>query len=158
MKFLWFGKKKSVTPVEAAPPPVLQEVYSVSGYICETNPEAGAKNTELSAQLINSAILSILSEANSPADIAAQEFFQERGANVLPLSDYAFSTERGFSGRILDGQIKRTVLIGPAAVIARVTTPLSGALANAVASSPEQFLVAIDGIAYAAFGISKELI
>ncbi len=158
MKFLWFGKKKSVTPVEAAPPPVLQEVYSVSGYICETNPEAGAKNTELSAQLINSAILSILSEANSPADIAAQEFFQERGANVLPLSDYAFSTERGFSGRILDGEIKRTILIGPASVISRVTTPFTEALLNAVASSPEQFVVAIDGIAYATFGITKEMV
>ncbi len=158
MKFLWFGKKKSVTPVELAPPAAPQEVYSVSGYICETNPEAGAKNTELSAQLINSAILSILSEANSPADIAAQEFFQERGANVLPLSDYAFSTERGFSGRILDGEIKRTILIGPASVISRVTTPFTEALLNAVASSPEQFVVAIDGIAYATFGITKEMV
>ena len=158
MKFLWFGKKKAATPVEVAPRPLPQEIYSVSGYVCETNPAAEAKNTELNAQLINSAILSILSQGGSPADTAAQEFFQERGANVLPISEYVFSAERGFSGRILDGQIKRTVLIGPAAVIARVTTPLSGALANAVASSPEQFLVAIDGIAYAAFGISKELI
>ena len=158
MKFLWFGKKKASKQVEVTPPPAPLEVYSVVGYICETNPEAGAKNTELSAQLINSAILSILSQANSPADIAAQEFFQERGANILPLSEYAFNAERGFSGRILDGSIKRTILIGPARVIARVTTPFSGTLLNAVASSPEQFVVAIDGIAYATFGITKEII
>jgi hypothetical protein len=158
MRFLWFGKKKTVKPVETPPPPTPQEVYSVIGYICETNPEAGAKNTELSAQLINSAILSILSQANSPADIAAQEFFQERGANVLPISDYSFSAERGFSGRIQDGDIERTVLIGPASVIARVTTPLSNSLASAAANNPDLFVIAIDGIAYAAFGITKEFI
>ena len=158
MRFLWFGKKKPLKPVEITPPPAPQEVYAVSGYVCETNPEAGAKNTELSAQLINSAILSILSQANSPADIAAQEFFQERGANILPISDYSFSGERGFSGRILDGEIKRTVLIGPVEVIARVTTPLNRSLANTIESNPGSFVVAIDGIAYAAFGITKELI
>jgi phosphatidylserine/phosphatidylglycerophosphate/cardiolipin synthase-like enzyme len=158
MKFLWFGKKKSVTPVELAPQAAPQEVYSVTGYICETNPQSGAKNTELSAETINSAILTLFSQAQSPADIAAQEFFQERGANVLPLSDYAFSVERGFSGRILDSQIKRTVLIGPASVIARVTTPLSTLLADAVASAPEISVVAIDGIAYAAFSITKEVL
>jgi len=69
MKFLWFGKKKAVKQVEVTPPPAPQEVYSVVGYICETNPEAGAKNTELPAQFINSAILSILSKAHSPAAI-----------------------------------------------------------------------------------------
>lgn len=158
MKFLWFGKKKASKQVEVTPPPAPQEVYSVVGYICETNPEAGAKNTELPAQFINSAILSILSKAHSPADIAAQEFFQERGANLLPVSDYAFSAERGFSGRIQDGEIKRTVLIGPTSVISRVTTPLSSSIANAAASNPDLFVVAIDGIAYAAFGITKEII
>jgi len=158
MKFLWFGKKKAAKQVEVTPPPAPQEVYSVVGYICETNPEAGAKNTELPAQFINSAILSILSKAHSPADIAAQEFFQERGANLLPVSDYSFSAERGFSGRIQDGDIRRTVLIGPASVIARVTTPLSNSLASAAANNSDLFVVAIDGIAYAAFGITKELI
>ena len=158
MKFLWFGKKKAAKQVDVTPPPAPQEVYSVVGDICETNPEAGAKNTELPAQLINSAILSILSKSHSPADIAAQEFFQERGANLLPVSDYAFSAERGFSGRIQDGEIKRTVLIGPTSVISRVTTPLSSSIANAAASNPDLFVVAIDGIAYAAFGITKEII
>ena len=157
MKFLWFGKKKSVTPVELAPPAAPQEVYSVTGYVCETNPQSGAKNTELSAQTINSAILTIVSQVNSPADIAAQEFFQERGANVLPLSDYAFSAERGFSGRVLDEQTQRTILIGPAPAIVRVTTPLASSIATAAASNPDIFVVAIDGIAYAAFGITKEL-
>ena len=122
MKFLWFGKKKASKQVEVTPPPAPQEVYSVVGYICETNPEAGAKNTELPAQFINSAILSILSKAHSPADIAAQ------------------------------------VLIGPTSVISRVTTPLSSSIANAAASNPDLFVVAIDGIAYAAFGITKEII
>jgi len=76
----------------------------------------------------------------------------------LPVSDYAFSAERGFSGRIQDSEIKRTVLIGPTSVISRVTTPLCSSIANAAASNPDLFVVAIDGIAYAAFGITKEII
>ena len=107
---------------------------------------------------INSAILSILSQANSPADVAAQEFFQERGAVVLPISDYSFAPDRGFSARVIDGEIKRTVLIGNPEVIARATTPFSASIAAAVLSDPTSFVVAIDGIAYANFGISKEVI
>ena len=160
MRFLWFGKKKvaATTLNEVVTPPEPQEIYSVTGYICETNPVSGSKNTELTAQTINSAILSILSQANSPADVAAQEFFQERGANVLPVSNYAFSSERGFSGRVNDGQSQRTVLLGTARVIARATIPFSAEIAATVASNPEAFVVAIDGIAYASFGITKEII
>jgi len=159
MRFLWFGKKKAkVTPTPPAPEVAKQEVYSVVGFICESNPDPSSRGSELNPHIINSAILSILSQANSPADVAAQEFFQERGAVVLPISDYSFAPDRGFSARVIDGEIRRTVLIGNPEVIARATTPFSASIAAAVLSDPTSFVVAIDGIAYANFGISKEVI
>ncbi len=159
MRFLWFGKKKAkVTSAPPASEVAKQEVYSVTGFICESNPDPSSRGSELNPHTINSAILSILSEANSPADLAAQEFFQERGAIVLPISDYSFSPERGFSARIIDGGAKRTVLIGNPEVIARATVPFSASIAAAVLSDPTSFVVAIDGIAYANFGISNEVI
>ena len=160
MRFLWFGKKKApqilAPEVEIARTPV--EVFSVSGFVIESNPVPGNKNTELSHGTINSMILSVLSEASSPADVAAQEFFQERGANVLPINSYSFSAERGFSSRVVDGAITRTVLIGPVEAISRATTPFCPSIAAATQSSPESFVVAIDGIAYAAFTLRSELV
>ncbi len=160
MKFLWFGKKKGV--VEAAVEPELiampREVYSVVGYVCDPNPLAGTKNTELEPDFINSLILSLLSMADSQADITAQEFFQEHGANILPISDYAFSSERGFSARVGDAGTQRTILIGSPTAIARVSAPFSAKIAAAAVENADGFIVAIDGIAYASFAIAKELI
>ena len=160
MRFLWFGKKKSQSsaPVKVKEERTPEEVFSVSGFVIESNPEPATKNTELSHSTINSLILSVLSQASSPADIAGQEFFQARGAIVLPIDDNSFSAERGFSARVRDGEKNRTVLIGPAPVITRATTPLCNSLASAIAADNSLFVVAIDGIAYAAFGIGSELI
>lgn len=160
MRFLWFGKKKSaLTPeVVLEPQREPEEIFSVTGYICETNPITNAKNAELNAHTINSLLLSIYSQSHDPADVAAQEFFQERGAIVLPVTDYSLNVERGISARVFDGDIKRTVLVGSPSVISRASTPFSDAIAAAVASSPRSLVVAIDGIAYANFEITKEIL
>ncbi len=162
MRFLWFGKKKEAkAPVEVEVTREPQEVYSIIGYQCLTAPLSGTKalkNVELSHQVINSMILTLVSQEHSPAYIAAQEFFQEQGANVLPVRDYSFNAERGLSGRVQDAEVTRTVLIGPAPVIARATTPFNAAIADAVLATPESSVVAIDGIAYATYSINCELI
>ena len=159
MRFLWFGKKATkVSPVEVEVERTPVEVFSVSGFAIESNPVVGGKNTELSHATINSMILSVLSEATSPADIAAQEFFQERGANVLPINSYSFSADRGFSARVVDGETARTVLVGPVEAITRATTPFCQSIQAATQVNPEAFVVAIDGIAYAAFTLSSEMI
>jgi len=160
MRFLWFGKKKvKPTPVlEIAKEREPEEVYSVVGFTCETNPVATAKNTQLHLEVINSLILSVLSQANSPADIAAQEFFQAHGANILPTNDFTYNSERGYSSRVQDDKTLRTVLIGPPDVIARAATPFCKAISAAILGTPEAFVVAIDGIAYASYSISKELV
>lgn len=160
MRFLWFRKKKS------KPAPALdierdiepEEVFSVVGFTCETNPIASAKNTQLHLEVINSLILSVLSQASSPADIAAQEFFQAHGANVWPTSDFAHNSERGYSARVLDDKAERTVLIGSPAVIARASTPFCKVINVATEDNPEAYVVAIDGIAYATYSITKELV
>ena len=159
MRFLWFGKKKSVSKPEVVVEPKREpeEIFSVTGYICETNPIAGTKNAELNAHTINSLILSIYSQAHDPADVAAQEFFQERGAILLPVTDYSMNAERGISARVFDGDVKRTVLVGSPTVISRASTPFSDAIASAVAANPRSLVVAIDGIAYANFEVTKEI-
>ena len=162
MKFLWFGKKKKAAPIaetEAVREP--QEVFSIVGFQCISTPLSGTKaqkSLELSHQVINSMILSLVSQEHSPAYIAAQEFFQEQGANVLPVRDYSFTAERGLSARVQDAEVTRTVLIGPAKVIAHATTPFNESIAEAVLATPDCSVVAIDGIAYATYSINHELI
>jgi len=159
MRFLWFGKKAAkVSPVEVEVERTPVEVFSVSGFVIESNPTPENKKTELSHSTINSMVLSVLSQATSPADIAAQEFFQERGANVLPINSYSFSADRGFSARVVDGETTRTVLVGPVEAITRATTPFCQSIQAATQVNPEAFVVAIDGIAYAAFTLSSEMI
>ena len=160
MKFLWFGKKK-VSPQPAITIEIVaepQEIYSVTGYVCDTNPLDGTKNTQLNVELIHSMALSVLSQTSTPADIAAQEFFQQHGANALPIADFAFSTDRGFSARVSEMGVQRTILIGAPEVIARVSAPFSLKIAAAALENADGFVVAIDGIAYASFAIAKEII
>lgn len=159
MRFLWFGKKKKSAPeIELTPTREPEEVFSVTGYQCVSSPITGSKSVELTHQVINSVVLSLLSEEHSPADIAAQEFFQQQGANVLPVRDYSSNSERGLSARVEDGDTTRTVLIGSPEVIARATTPFCSEIAAAVESVPDSKVVAIDGIAYATYSITRELI
>ena len=159
MRFLWFGKKKSNSPqvIEEAEAPIPVEVFSVSNFLIESNPQPSVKGTELSHQTIHALALSILSQSSTPADLAAQEFFQEHGSSRLPVSDYSYSAERGYSGRVSDGEITRNVLIGSPKVIARATTPWSAAIEKAARENPEVFVLAIDGIAYAAYSVTSEL-
>jgi hypothetical protein len=160
MRFLWFGKVKvkESPPLETEKERELEEVYSVVGFTCETNPLPATKNTQLHLEEINSLILSVLSQANSPADIAAQEFFQAHGANLLPVEGFTYSIERGYSSRVRDEKTLRTVLIGPAPIIARASTPFCDVISAAIAENPLAFVVAVDGIAYATYSITKELV
>jgi len=159
MRFRWFGKKKKFAPIvdlpEVREP---QEVFSVADYTCINSPIKGGKGVELSSQLIDSLILTLLSKEDSPADLAAQEFFQQKGANLLETRDYSHSAERGSSARVEDAGTTRTVLIGRATTIARATTPFCGEIVAAVAATPDCKVVAIDGIAYATYSITRELI
>ena len=156
MRFLWFGKKKapSKAPVETIREP--QEIFSVTDFISVNNPITGSSKTELTDDLINSAIFSLLSNDHSPANLAGQTFFQSRGAILLPTSDYSFNPARGYSARIQDRDLQRTVLIGAPVVVARATTPFCEAIALAIVQNPNCFVVAIDGIAYASYQIISE--
>ena len=164
MKFLWFAKKKvaaqsiatheKVEKVEMVAEP--REIYSLVGYICDTNPLIGSKNTELTLDSINSMIFTALSKSNSAADIAAKDFFEKEGAILLPISDYEFSADRGVSARVTESGAQRTILIGSPIAIARVSAPFSEKISAAVKDNGDGLLVAIDGIAYASYTISKD--
>ena len=158
MRFLWFGRKKRPTLLVAPEPErKLVEIFSVTDFVCETNPLQGVKGSQLEAHTIYSYILSLLSGGGSPADLAAQEFFQERGGALLPILDYSHSPDRGYSARIVDAELQRTVLMGTHQVVARASAPFAPMILNALELNPEAFVVAIDGIAYASFAVVSEL-
>lgn len=156
MRFLWFGKNKIVpTPtLEKIREP--QELLTLTDFIAINNPVMGSSKTELTGEVINSAIFSLLSNDHSPASVAAQIFFHSHGAILLPTLDYSFNPARGYSARMNDGDIQRTVLIGPPVAIARATTPFCRKIADAAAANPDCSIVAIDGVAYASYQITRE--
>jgi len=156
MRFLWFGKKKVATTPTLETIREPQELFTVTDFIVISNPIIGSSKTELTDEVINSAIFSLLSNDHSPASSAAQIFFQSQGAILLPTVDYSFSPARGCSARMNDGDIQRTVLIGPPVVIARATIPFCQKIADAAAANPDCSIVAIDGVAYASYQITRE--
>ena len=161
MRFLWFGRKRKADRKAQSAPAVVrepQEVFSVNDFVVVNSPLAGSKATALSTEKIDSLILSLVSEVHAPADIAVQEFFQERGAEKYLVTNFSHNPARGLGGRISDASAKRMVLIGPAPVISRATTPLCKELAEVVNNNPNALLVAIDGIAYATYTVTSELI
>src|ERR1700685_761325 len=157
MRFLWLGKKKpeKFSQVELMREP--QEIFSVTDFISINNPISGTSKTGLTDNLINSAIFSLLSKDHSAASLAAQTFFQSRGAILMPMTNYSLNPTRGHSARLQDGELERTILIGTPTVIARVTTPFCEPIAQAVQENPNSFVVAIDGIAYASYQIASEM-
>jgi hypothetical protein len=158
VRFLWFGKKKKVRVSEPEITPELTEVFSVTNFVLVNNPIPATTSTYLTDQSINSIVLSVLTEEHSPSAVAAQEFFQERGANLLPLRDFASYPTRGLSARVKEGDLDRTVLIGPAEVIALATTPFCAEITEASRTDPDGVIVAIDGIAYVSYTVTSEMV
>ncbi len=156
MRFLWFGKKKKASEI-IDDVPELQEVFSVEDYVCITDP-LSSRSTALASSTISSCIFAVLGNQETKANQAAQEFFQEHGANQLNTTEFNVTDAQGFSARVHDGSQNRTVLIGVPSVISRATTPFHSEIAAMVKASPEIYVVAIDGIAYATFRIARNFL
>ena len=157
MRFLWFGKKKNKTVTEPSREPV--EVFSVDNFVLVTHPLGNAVGTALSSEVICSCIFSVIVHEESVASKAVQDFLQERGAMPLASSEYTHSSSQGYAARVKhqDSDKSSTVLIGPPAVISKASVPFHPEISAAIAASQEIFIVAIDGITYAAFTISSEM-
>ena len=143
MRFLWFGKKKSKRVDEA--PRELVQVFNVDNFVLLTHPLGNTAGTALSTELVCSCIFSVIMNEDSVASKAVQDFLQERGA--VPLARVKHQ----------DSDKSSAVLIGPPAVISKATVPFHQEITDAIEASGEIFIVAIDGIAYAAFTISSEM-
>jgi len=157
MRFLWFGKKKNKTVAESKREPV--EVFSVDNFVLVTHPLGNTAGTSLSSEVICSCIFSVIVNEESVASKAVQDFLQERGAMPLASSEYTHSSSQGYAARVKhqDSDKSSTVLIGPPAVISKASVPFHQEITDAIAASQETFIVAIDGITYAAFTISSEM-
>ncbi len=157
MRFLWFGKKKSKRVDEA--PRELVQVFNVDNFVLVTHPLGNTVGTALSTELVCSCIFSVIMNEDSVASKAVQDFLQERGGVPLSSSEYTHSSSQGYAARVKhqDSDKSSAVLIGPPAVISKATVPFHQEITDTIEASGEIFIVAIDGIAYAAFTISSEM-
>jgi hypothetical protein len=152
MRFLWFGKKK-VAPLEQNEIPSV-ESFSVNNFVIVQSPLGPQTKTDLDRAQIASYLLSLSLRSATPADRVLQEYLQEFGANHVELSHYSHNEAQGHSAKVL--ATNQTLLLGTPAVIARVTTPFHATISDAIAAGGEKVL-AIDGIAYAAFSINGQV-
>ncbi len=152
MRFLWFGKKKA-TPVSQSELPNV-ESFSVNNFVIVQSPLGPQTKTDLERAQIASYLLSLSKMATTPADRALQEYLQEFGANTVELSHYSYNEAQGHSAKVVT--TNQTLLLGTPAVIARVTTPFHSTINEAIAAGAQKVL-AIDGIAYAAFSINGQV-
>jgi len=157
MRFLWFGKKKVKTFEEHRGESL--EVFSVDNFVLVTHPLGNSEDTALSSEVICSCIFSVILNEDSVASKAVQDFLQERGAMPLTTSEYTHSSSQGYAARVKhqDSEKSSTVLIGPPAVISKASVPFHQEISSAIEGTQEVFIVAIDGIAYAAFSISSKI-
>jgi hypothetical protein len=150
MKFLWFGKKKSAASAATEATPV--ESISVNNFLVVPAPLGESSSTALSASVIHSYLAALIRADKSEKSLALEEFLQERGMEPLEITHYSHSLTQGYSCKI--ASTGATVLLGAPDVIARATTPFHSEISEAIKSGADQVL-AIDGIAYAAYSIDK---
>ena len=150
MRFLWFGRKKAAAAQSQES--VAVETWRVNNFVVVESPLAGAAGTTIESSTIYSYLGTLAQQEQTPASQALVEFLQERGFVTLEITSYSHSESLGYSCKVFD--TSATVLLGGPAGIARVTTPFHTEISQAVGSGANQVL-AIDGIAYAAFSIDS---
>lgn len=165
-----FGKKGSASSEGSRflkkSAPALSEHFSITNLVIVTSPLGNVKGTVLEDGVIRSCIASVLKNNRTKVN---NLIVDEMNASYDFLSTgYSHNTERGYAAVVRDNSGDNTempkdrrVLIGSATFVRRSTTDLHADIA-AVANSDlpvdsTLHLAAIDGIAYAAIVIKREM-
>jgi len=144
-----------------------------------THPLGASPGTDLDRPLIINALYSITAAASlndqeeqletSPfyalsRAISAQSAAEGIPAEELNLVGFAFDPEHGYAARVSAHSRKYTALFGAPAPVARATTPFHNEITAVIAAgisdeneNVRTYVLAVDGIAYAALILSSEL-
>jgi hypothetical protein len=142
--------------------------YSLTGLTIVTEPLGKTPGTVLEAHFIYSSLISFAQEIASMNQDHSDRFtmlaqsLEERAENdSMTLTHHeiigiAYDVTLGYSARMSANGKKFTILLGEPAAVARASTPFHGDILSATLSAgdkpegEERFVLAIDGIAYAA--------
>ena len=154
-----FGKKKVLTPT-------LSEHFSITNLVIVTSPLGNVKGTILEDGVIRSCIAAVLK--NNRTKVNSLIVDEMKAPYEFLSTGYSHNTERGYAAVVRDNSgdnsampKDRRVLVGGATFVRRSTTDLHPeitALADTeLAVDSTLHLAAIDGIAYAAVLIKREM-
>ena len=178
------GAQKDGAHLATPPVPAKQWHHTLSHFYLETHPLGHVPGTDLERQLLLNVLIS-LSDAISLLENEAQEltsaFFAlsqelhskarecECSVEKLEVVGLSFDVSHGYAARVSANSRKYTVLLGESSSVARASTPFNGDLQLFLqdiagsTSTPTDivqrrtFVLAVDGIAYAALKLQSEL-
>jgi len=169
---------------EAPPIPAKQWHHTLSHFYLETHPLGQVPGTDLERTLLINLLISLsdaISFLQNEAPESTSTFFalsrelQSKAAEFdcsvekFEVVGLSFDTSHGYAARVSANSRKYTVLLGESSAVARASTPFNVDLQlflKDIASSTstptdivqrETFVLAVDGIAYAALNLHSEL-
>lgn len=157
------AKSKDSKSAKSAP----VEFYVVTDSVIVTAPMGNVRGTELSDAIIRSCVASVLKNQGSKVNQAIIDLLA--APFDFASSGYSHNTERGYAAIVLDTEtegvtknpLQRRVLIGGASYVGLATTSFHSDIASIIAkelsADSTLHVVAIDGIAYAAFVVKREV-
>jgi hypothetical protein len=185
--FSFFKRKKGKVHSSPAPevlPIAKSWHHSLSSLALVTDPLGNTSGTHLERDFLFSTLQSLSlaisaegAEVANPvspfkalvAEVAAKAASEDLTLSHLDVVGLSFDEAMGYAARVSAHSKKYTVLLGAHAAVARASTPFHADIATFVAqqtsvarevsesSSSQSFVLAIDGIAYAALTTESEL-
>jgi hypothetical protein len=159
------GSKSFKTTKSSKSAPI--ETYVVTDSMIVTAPIGNVRGTELSEAIIRSCVTSVLKNQGSKVNQAIIDLMA--APFDFASSGYSHNTERGYAAIVLDTEtegltknpLQRRVLIGGANFVGLATTSfhsdIAAIIAKDLSADSTLHVVAIDGIAYAAFVVKREV-
>ena len=158
--------------------PVQQWHHTISHFYLETHPLGQTPATDLERQLLMNVLISLcgaISLHENEAQEITSAFFAlsnelrvkaaeyECGVEKLEVIALTFDASHGYAARVSANSRKYTVLLGESSAVARASTPFNSDLQSflkeleSIEVKTSTYVLAIDGIAYAALSLQSEL-
>ena len=159
-------KRKNSPARSKVDAPALAEHFTITDLVVVPAPLGNVRGTTLDEAVIRSCIASVLK--NNPTKVNNVIIDQMKATYDFLSTGYSHNTERGYAAVVRDNSgdhkelpIDRRVLIGSAGYVRRATTDLhadiSALVSRELPVDSTLHLAAIDGIAYAAIIMKREM-
>ena len=163
---------------EVPPIPEKQWHHTLSHFYLETHPLGQTPATDLERQLLMNVLIALcgaISLHENESQEITSAFFALSNELHVKASEYecnveklevialAFDVSHGYAARVSANSRKYTVLLGESSSVARASTPFNSDLQSflkeleSIEVKASTYVLAIDGIAYAALSLQSEL-